>query len=636
MAKKRKVSSRRDEDGTGQSVDIGQARKRIRDYEDVAGSDDEFHINRDKVLLDEAPEAKRRRKWQEEDEFLQPSDKEVLGYSDEEEDEDTGAFANGGAVQLDQDVDDAPSESSGAGDDDEEEGVGWAMSKGEIYGADEIETEEQALEEEAEALRLQRKQLQALSAADYGFDESEWQEGGKGLVVDEGDQDNVVTEVLPQLQLDDCMSPVERYKLLPLRYPEFEPLAKELSSLRELHSGLSSYLETKDSKSLTEHHPNAATKFRAASVYLGALTMYFTILSSPASKDQGALAVSAAKLRDHPLMDSLVKGRQLWSRAKVLPEDPKPVLQTSDAGGSLVEALDNQEEPQLSKAQRRSTNKTRAQRHAEAVQAAAETRRAERMQKTQSDLADLNVLLGSSAGRKSSKKRRQAVAANDRQSDVDEEAPMTAQEAAEKAKRKKTLRFYTSQIAQKANKRGTAGRNAGGDEDIPYRERLRDRQARLNAEAEKRGQRNGNPRAELGDESDEEDMRQAQEIRAGDNEGDYYDLVASKVARKKAEKAAFAEAQRQAALQGGQVVQEESVGADGKRKITYAIEKNKGLAPHRKKEVRNPRVKKRKKFDEKKKKLASIKPVYKGGEGRGGYKGELTGIKKGLVKSTKL
>jgi U3 small nucleolar RNA-associated protein 3 len=57
----------------------------------------------------------------------------------------------------------------------------------------------------------------------------------------------------------------------------------------------------------------------------------------------------------------------------------------------------------------------------------------------------------------------------------------------------------------------------------------------------------------------------------------------------------------------------------------------------RKKDVRNPRVKKRKKYEEKKKKkLSSIRAVYKGGEGRGGYGGEKTGIKTGLVKSIKL
>ena len=47
-------------------------------------------------------------------------------------------------------------------------------------------------------------------------------------------------------------------------------------------------------------------------------------------------------------------------------------------------------------------------------------------------------------------------------------------------------------------------------------------------------------------------------------------------------------------------------------------------------------MKKRKKFEEKKKKLSSIRPVYKGGEERGGYGGERTGIKPGLVKSVKL
>jgi len=58
--------------------------------------------------------------------------------------------------------------------------------------------------------------------------------------------------------------------------------------------------------------------------------------------------------------------------------------------------------------------------------------------------------------------------------------------------------------------------------------------------------------------------------------------------------------------------------------------------PRRKREVKNPRVRKRKKYEEKMKMLASIKPVFKaGGEGRRGYERQLTGIKTGLVKSTK-
>ena len=69
---------------------------------------------------------------------------------------------------------------------------------------------------------------------------------------------------------------------------------------------------------------------------------------------------------------------------------------------------------------------------------------------------------------------------------------------------------------------------------------------------------------------------------------------------------------------------------------SIAIEKNKGLTPKRKKEVRNPRLKKRLKYEDKKKKLRSVRAVYKGGEGKGGYQGELTGIKGGLIRSVKL
>jgi len=52
--------------------------------------------------------------------------------------------------------------------------------------------------------------------------------------------------------------------------------------------------------------------------------------------------------------------------------------------------------------------------------------------------------------------------------------------------------------------------------------------------------------------------------------------------------------------------------------------------------VRNPRVKKRNKYAAALKKEASMRAVYKGGEGRTGYGGEATGIKTGLIRSRKL
>ena len=76
--------------------------------------------------------------------------------------------------------------------------------------------------------------------------------------------------------------------------------------------------------------------------------------------------------------------------------------------------------------------------------------------------------------------------------------------------------------------------------------------------------------------------------------------------------------------------------ASGPRSLTRAIMKNRGLTPHRSKAVRNPRVKKRMRFDKAKKQVGSMQAVYKGGQGalKGNYGGEATGIST-VVKSRK-
>ena len=75
---------------------------------------------------------------------------------------------------------------------------------------------------------------------------------------------------------------------------------------------------------------------------------------------------------------------------------------------------------------------------------------------------------------------------------------------------------------------------------------------------------------------------------------------------------------------------------DGQRSVSRAILANKGLTPRRSKSVRNPRVKKRQRFEKAKKKIASQKAVYKGGIGDvHSYGGEQSGISK-VVKSVKL
>ena len=487
-----------------------------------------------------------------------------------------------------------------------------------------------------------------MTEADFGFDEADWLETGKevqGNAANEGrTRHGVISEILPQLEPTDAMSPDERLNILRERYPEFEPLAKEFLNLQPLHEDLglaaTTALETQSSVQARggnqERFPTAVIKQRALGAYLAALCMYFTIFTSTASADAKTVAMSPKELRDHPIMDSLVQCRELWLRARdlIIPEPAASIVAPSDNSmedDKVILTNGTEEPPPTAKPKKR---KSRAERAAARAQEEAKNRRLERLRETEASLASLSDLTRK-ASKLAAKAAPKEALDNRDDSDFGDPTHLEAHEAAQKAERKKSLKFYTSQIVSKSQKRGAAGRDAGGDADIPYKERLKDRQERLNAQAEKRGKKSKpNEQEALGGESDNEDAKAAAEIRNGGEE-DYYDLVAGRSSAKKAAKVKLA-ADQAAAVSGlARVPDEEIDGDDGKRAISYAIEKNKGLHPKRKKEVRNPRVKKRKKFEEKKKRLGSIRPVYRGGEGKG-YQGELTGIKGGLVRSVKL
>ncbi|PWY89767.1 Sas10/Utp3 family protein [Aspergillus heteromorphus CBS 117.55] len=648
MAKKRKAGGR---PAGPKSDNHGPSKFAVEERFDDSG--DEFQAGRDQILLEEAPEAKRRRRVIEEEEMFQPSDEEILGYDSAEDDDDDLDEDN--IEEDDDDEDDMGLKSKskrGANQDsdasgDEEDGIAaWGSSKKDLYNADQIETEADALEEEEEAKRLQQKHLQAMNEEDFGFDETEWVESGKA----QDEEDNgVVTEVLPQMEITDDMSDEEKMKILRSRYPEFEPLSKAFTDLQATHQTLAKAAQDfnadDDSDDAPEFAPVAVIKFRALSAYLGSISMYFMLLTSGTDASGKPAPLSPAELRAHPVMGTIVKFRKLWDNVKDISEaEPEEISQDSDADSEDIDEImsDASEPKQKAKkgkqtpASKKEKKVSKAQRAAEAAQAEAEERRAERLRQTEANLADLSKLVAAPGKKRTQKTKTVAKDLDD--SDFGDEDALTAKEAEEKANQKRSLRFYTSQLAQKANKRSAAGRDAGGDADLPYRERLRDRQARLNAEAEKRGKQRLKESEQLGGDSDEEDHRVANQLRGEEksDDDDYYDMVAARGKQRKDDKKARADAYAEAAREGGQVAIHEEVGPDGKRAITYQIEKNKGLAPKRSKDSRNPRVKKRKKFEEKKKKLGSIRQVYKGGESRGGYGGELTGIKKNLVKSVKL
>ncbi|KAJ4354531.1 something about silencing protein 10 [Didymosphaeria variabile] len=646
MGKKRKAGGRYGEPTEPKEENSKLA---ISTYEDVADSEDEFHINRDKILLDDGPAAKKLRKWREEDELLQPEDEEILDY-DEDDDED--GFDE---EQYEEDAEADEDDTRKPEAEDEEDLGGWGPSKKDYYNADAIETEQDALDEEAEALRIQKKQLQSMTEADFGFDEDEWagQDGDAGA-----DSGKVVTEVLPQLRITDDMSEEERLKILRTRYPEFEPISQEYLRLQPVHHELAAaanaatrLIKAHTSKSGKTNaallpKPMAITKYRACAAYLAAMSMYFAVLGSTAQEgNSSVIALDPAELHEHPVMESLLKTRSLWEKVEGLPiGDPMVEAALGDELSVIeeVSVVETGNDLDVS-AKEKKPKKTKAQRAAEAAQAKSEARRAEKLRQTEEELASLASLTGAKALKASRKKKAEEPKLNllnAEDSDFGEETELTAHELAEKQKKKKSLRFYTSQIAQKAIRRDAAGKDAGGDADVPHRERLKDRQARLQAQAEKKGHNKSGPGVDLGEGGDSSDEGDAPPRPEDFEDGDgYYDMISARSNAKKQQKTDRAEAYAVAKAQGAAVVEEEIIGEDGRRQISYVIEKNKGLTPHRKKQNRNPRVKKKIRYEAKKKALKSQKPVFDAGKkAKGGahYQGELTGIKKGLVRSRKL
>ncbi|KAI0541502.1 Sas10 C-terminal domain-containing protein [Xylaria digitata] len=610
MGKKRKATTTTKSSGPQEYDPKDSKLGPISSYRDVMNDQDRFEEDDDEILFDEEPKTKR----QKAEELLEDDDEEILGYSEDSDVEEDEAQhkqpRKSGKSGKGQDDDDSDIEQKG--NEEENDDGYWGSSRKDYYDADQIETTVDAEEEAKEALRLQKKKLAKMSEADF-FNEDEWLAGE----AEDADQDEIVTEVLKEVEIHPDMSPEERNQLLQARYPELPFLADELLQLQPQLVELQKEAEGQEPGSL------AVVKYRVLGSLVATLAMYFGILTSPA-RDGNSVAktLDPSELREHEVMSTLLECRNAWKKVEHIrasgPVKPVDALPSP----SEDEDIDMPDEDAVVPEQPKETNKVK---RAKA--------KAERKAKAIEDsLADLDSLL---APKKATKKKTALKDTEEESnSDFGEEDYLDNKAAAEKAARKKSLRFYTSQIAQKANRRAAGGRDAGGDMDIPYRERLKDRRARLNAEAEKRGKKGSNIGADLGDGSDDDDHETAKAIRDEGNE-EYYDMIAAAPNKRKSEKAAKAEALA-AAGSTDRVVEVAKLGPDGRREITYAIKANKGLAPKRKKEVRNPRVKKKLAYESKVKKLKSQKAVYSGGPGKGGYAGEKSGLKTNLIKSVKL
>jgi U3 small nucleolar RNA-associated protein 3 len=115
----------------------------------------------------------------------------------------------------------------------------------------------------------------------------------------------------------------------------------------------------------------------------------------------------------------------------------------------------------------------------------------------------------------------------------------------DKNARKKSLRFHTSKIESASARRQGARNNAvGGDDDIPYKERRKEKDARIAKEAEKKIKSRGQGGDDLDDVEPENEGRKRERDEVeddGEDDGEdsadgYYELVKRKTKEKKAKK----------------------------------------------------------------------------------------------------
>jgi len=555
-----------------------------------------------------------------------PSDEEVLEleYSSseasdqDEEDED----------MHDEDSDD---DENGKGKEEEELLEGWGGSKKDYYN--DPSAPEEA--EESEALRLQSKHLSSLSANDFLFNAADWTTADPPSPIVSTTATKVI-EQLPSAPLS-SLSEEERIKRLHLLHPEFPLLAKEFSELEPLHASLGLSAAAAEAVGETVRSSVAIVKFRALSAYLGFLSMYFAVLTAGDEVAQGG-----GGIQDHGVMEGLMKCRGMWEAVKGLEVEEissrrgqgvkkKKKKERKEEDGKLVAGVkEGKGEPEKKKVKISIT--------AGAAPKAPSKKSKSKSAKPESDFSSSDVEIDFSKPTPTARPPHPTTSASASTSHFGDPTHLSHPDALSKLARKRTLRFYTSQIVSKSATRAFAAQSHSGDMDLPHKERAKERAIRLQAEAARKRSA-ADPTADLdyssGGEGAGSTGRQGRNEREeGEEEDEYMRLLKGSGKATKAMKKAAHDRARDA-LRSGAQVETEGGEAGGKRAIGYKISKNKGLTPFRKKEVRNPRVKKRMKYEAAKKKLGSVRAVYKGGL-KGAYAGEATGIKGGLVRSVKL
>lgn len=545
---------------------------------------DAFNSGREKILLDQAGDYLNNRNDDDEE-----SDEEVLALKNQHPPSD-----------MDEDDFDEDEDEEGEGEDEEgSDEEGWGSKKN-YYGGDDVSDDESGKQMAEEALRQQKKHMQELDMDD--FVDEDLMDDWKKTAEEHDNQANKDVVVAEEVQDIKNLNNDEKRKFLTGSFPEFIPLAKEFSTL------LPTLKELKSQQGAV-----AQTKYIALAAYLAAISCYFSLfVENLSTKDR------FQSMKEEPVMESILTSREVWRQASELVDNGNDKNDESDASGDELEAEEKSESEDVEMPVPEENERI--------VTDSEEEEESDEESEDDTNPENIDIL----AKRVIKKAPKNVVSGGDYNETTNPEAV----DMEDKQRRKKSLRFYTSKIDQASNKHGK-DESQTGDVDLPYRERLFERQQRLQEEARKRGL--GMDKDNLGDDLDDQDPDIDEEVainNINEDGADYYNSIkSSKESKKDARRAAHEKAQK-AAKEGKLAELSENIGDDGKRALNFQILKNKGLTPHRKNDNRNARVKKRKKYDAAKKKLKSVRAVYDESN-RGPYQGEKTGIKKGLSRSVK-
>lgn len=611
--------------------------------------EDQFHASRDKILLNEDGDVEDEDGDEEEVFALEGVSDEDSEEAEGDEDEDGLAHAEDEDDEEDAVVTKRKTKLKKASSPDTgSEDESWGRSKSAYYSSNAAQIdsgdEEANEQEEQEARKLQLKARDAIDEGDFGL--------GEGL---EPASDAEVEDSLEE-QSRPLIDASSNDKTTILQHLEREN-PEALALARDWDDTARNLIEIQAKIAATSEKETDGIELGLLHVYYQALLTYATTLAFYLHlRSSDKYAGRPLLLRQHPVLNRLLTLKQSLIMLENLgvgtdsqEEDEEEDEDAYDEPGSdlwsilMAKGLESDELTDLLMDAEKKPGKASKKEMIEAN--SPKKKRKTSDDKNGQPIFDL-VEPDFEAASTSAKKKRSAPADTGSTDAFGESTFLQHADATDKQARKKSLRFHVSRIESATARRQNARVNAvGGDDDIPYRERRKEKEQRMEKERQRKAGTLGmggddldGVDPEITDASNRGKKRRRDVDVEDDDDSDtatahgYYELVKRQAADKKSKKKMDYEEVRAAE----RLVSDQHDETSGPRSVTRAIMKNKGLTPHRSKSVRNPRVKKRQKYEQAKKRVSSQRAVYKGGIGDASkYTGEQSGISK-VIKSVRL